>query len=83
MTNHPRRTIVANARRVAEAAGYYIREGSYRVPSNRRGEIVYVFRWYFGNADFRFLHPEAYHTQGDAWIAAAEHAAEHLDTPRA
>ena len=68
MTNHPRRTQVANARKAAKAAGYYIREGSYRGTTDDR-----LGRWYIGHKDQDFFRPfgPGHATQADAWIAAA------------
>jgi hypothetical protein len=70
---HPQRTLVADARRAAIAAGYYIREGSYHGTTDDR-----IGRWYFGHKTDRFFRPygAGHRTQGEAWIAAAEHAAE-------
>ena len=68
MANHPRRTAVAAARKAAQAAGYYIREGSYTGTTyDRRG------RWYIGNHD-NFFRPfgSGHATQGDAWLAIAD-----------
>lgn len=69
MTNHPSRTAIAAARRAAQAAGYYIREGSYRGTSDDRAG-----RWYIGHEDDDFFRPWGYGhaTQGAAWLAAAD-----------
>jgi hypothetical protein len=69
MANHPNRS-PAN-RRAAEAAGYYIREGAYQGTTDDR-----LGRWYFGREGEPFRPIGAGHrTQGEAWAAAAEHAA--------
>jgi hypothetical protein len=72
MTNHPRRTAVAAARKAAQTAGYYIREGSYSGTTDDR-----LGRWYVGHKDDDFFRPygRGYATQGDAWIAIADELA--------
>lgn len=69
MTNHPNRSAVAAARRRAKAAGYYVREGSYRNTTDDR-----LGRWYFGLPGAA-LRPwgAGYRNQSEAWLAAAEH----------
>lgn len=69
MTNHPNRS--QTARKLAEAAGYYIREGSYRGTTDDR-----LGRWYIGHEDEEFFRPygAGYRTQREAWEAALEHA---------
>jgi len=71
MTNHPNRS-PAN-RKLAEAAGYYIREGSYQGTTDDR-----LGRWYVGHESEEFFRPygAGYRTQGEAWAAAATAAAE-------
>ena len=73
MTNHPRRTAVAAARKAAKAAGYYIREGSYRGTTDDR-----LGRWYTGHKDDAFFRPygAGHATQGDAWLAIADDMAQ-------
>lgn len=68
MTNHPNRT---SAARVAKAAGYYIREGSYQGTTDDR-----LGRWYYGHDDDGGFRPygSGYRTQREAWCAALEHA---------
>ena len=68
MANHPRRTAVAAARKAAQAAGYYIREGSYTGTTDDR-----LGRWYIGHDDNLFRPFGSGHaTQGDAWLAIAD-----------
>jgi len=59
------------ARKTAETAGYYIREGSYRNTTDDR-----LGRWYIGNTrEIGFRPYGAGHpSQAAAWRAAAEHA---------
>lgn len=67
MTNHPNRS-PAN-RRAAEAAGYYVREGSYQGTTDDR-----LGRWYVGCEGKPFRPFGAgYRTKGEAWKAAAEY----------
>lgn len=69
MVNHPNRS--QSARKIAEAAGYYIREGTYQdVTENKIG------RWYFGHEDDPtiLLGGTGYTSRGAAWEAAGEHA---------
>jgi hypothetical protein len=67
MANHPRRTLIAAARKAAQAAGYYIREGSYQGTTDDR-----LGRWYVGHDQDEFFRPygAGHATQGDAWLAA-------------
>lgn len=59
-------------RTTAEAAGYYIREGSYQGASDDR-----LGRWYVGREGEAYRpHGAGYATQGEAWRAAAEAARE-------
>ena len=69
MVNHPRRTAVAAARKAAQAAGYYIRQGSYSGTTDDR-----LGRWYVGREGDNFSRPygRGYATQGDAWLAIAD-----------
>jgi len=64
-----RRSAVAAARKAAKAAGYYVREGSYRGTTDDR-----LGRWYIGHASDNFFRPfgAGYPTQATAWIAAAK-----------
>lgn len=63
---------VQAARKAAEAAGYYIREGSYQGGTDDR-----LGRWYVGREGEVFRpHGVGYRTQGEAWQAAADAAAE-------
>ncbi len=66
-----RREQVAAARKVAGAAGYYIREGSYQGTTDDR-----LGRWYVGHEADDFFRPygAGHATQSNAWLAAAEHA---------
>ena len=68
MTNHPRRAAVAAARRVAQAAGYYVRQGSYIGTTDDR-----LGRWYIGCNSDDFFRPfgSGYRTQSAAWLAIA------------
>ena len=68
MTNHPRRAAVAAARQVAQAAGYYVREGSYIGTTDDR-----LGRWYVGSNTDDFFRPFGcgYRTQSAAWLAIA------------
>ena len=70
MTNHPNRS--QTARKIAEAAGYYIREGSYTGTTDDRAG-----RWYLGKEgeSFRPFGP-GHRTQREAWSRAAELAKE-------
>ena len=71
MTNHPARAKAAN-RRAAQAAGYYIREGSYQGTTDDR-----LGRWYVGREGEGFApHGAGFATPAQAWAAAAEAAAE-------
>lgn len=69
MTNHPRRTAIAAARKAAKAAGYYIREGSYSGTTDDR-----LGRWYVGHENDNFFRPygAGHATQGDAWLSIAD-----------
>lgn len=69
MTNHPRRTAIAAARKSARAAGYYIREGSYLSTTDDR-----LGRWYTGHEGDEFFRPygRGHATQGDAWLSIAD-----------
>ena len=69
MTNHPRRTAIAAARKAAKAAGYYIREGSYSGTTDDR-----LGRWYVGHENDNFFSPygAGHATQGDAWLSIAD-----------
>lgn len=60
---------VANARLRGQAAGYFVREGSYQgTPDDCLG------RWYIGR-DAEPFRPwgKGHASQGDAWLAIAEH----------
>jgi hypothetical protein len=71
MTNHPNRAKAAN-RKLAEAAGYYIRQGSYQGTTDDRSG-----RWYVGREGEPFRpHGAGHRTQAEAWAAAAEAARE-------
>lgn len=61
-----------SARKVAQAAGYYIREGSYTGTTDDR-----LGRWYFGHDSDNGFRPwgAGHATQREAWEAAAEHHA--------
>lgn len=68
MTNHPNRS--PSNRKAAQAAGYFIREGSYQGTTDDR-----LGRWYVGREGEMFApHGAGYRTQGEAWAAAAEAA---------
>ena len=69
MANHPRRTLIAAARKAAKAAGYYIREGSYSGTTDDR-----LGRWYVGHENDNFFRPygAGHATQGDAWLSIAD-----------
>lgn len=69
MTNHPNRN--RTARKKAQAAGYYIREGSYQGTTDDR-----LGRWYFGHTDDNGFRPfgAGHPSQKAAWEAAYEHA---------
>lgn len=70
MVNHPNRS--KSARRIAEAAGYYIREGAYQGTTDDR-----LGRWYVGHEDHAYApHGAGHATQKAAWEAAAEAARE-------
>lgn len=58
-----------DARKLAEAAGYYIREGSYTGTHDDR-----LGRWYVGHKDENGFRPwgTGYSTQREAWEAAAD-----------
>lgn len=62
----------SRTREIAEAAGYYVRQGSYQhTPDDRLG------RWYIGHADAGFRpFGLGYRTAGEAWARAAELASE-------
>jgi hypothetical protein len=68
MTNHPQRTAISAAKRTAQAAGIYIREGSYQGTTDDR-----LGRWYLGR-DGEPFRPwgSGYRTQGEAWLAAVD-----------
>lgn len=70
MTNHPNRS--TSARKTAQAAGYYIREGSYTGTTDDRAG-----RWYVGKdgEGFRPFGP-GHRTQSEAWSSAAKLATE-------
>lgn len=72
MVDHSRRTAVAAARKAAQAAGYYIRAGSYTGTTDDR-----LDRWYTGCHDDEFFRPfgTGHATRGDAWLAIADHLA--------
>lgn len=59
-----------STRQIAEAAGYYIREGSYQGTTDDR-----LGRWYVGRNDDPFFRPfgAGYRTRREAWSAAAEY----------
>lgn len=67
MTNHPNRG--RSNRKIAEAAGYYIREGSYYGTTDDR-----IGRWYVGHREDNGFRPwgAGHRTQREAWAAAAE-----------
>lgn len=71
MTNHPNRS--QTARKLAQAAGYYVREGSYTGTADDR-----LGRWYIGHNDDDGFRPygAGHRTQGAAWEAAVEHGRE-------
>lgn len=61
-----------STRKIAEAAGYYVREGAYQGTTDDR-----LGRWYIGQEGHPFApHGAGYATQRAAWEAAAELAAE-------
>lgn len=68
MVNHPRRSAVAAARTAAQAAGYYVREGSYIGTTDDC-----LGRWYIGCNPDDFFRPFGcgYSTQSAAWLAIA------------
>ncbi len=70
--NTTRRAAIAAARKAAEAAGYYVGPGSFRGTTDDR-----LGRWYTGchGEPFRPL-GLGHATEGDAWLAAAEWAAD-------
>ena len=70
MTNHPNRSTAA--RKIAQAAGYYVREGSFVGGSDDCSG-----RWYIGKEgeDFRPF-GRGYDRAAKAWVAAAELAEE-------
>ena len=70
------RNAVASARKTAEAAGFYIREGSYVGAGDDR-----LGRWYVADETANFFRPwgAGYRTKGEAWLAAAEQAADYAD----
>ena len=69
MTNHPNRK--SSARKIAKAAGYYIRQGSFAGTADDR-----LDRWYFGHIGDNGFRPygAGHPSQVAAWNAAAEHA---------
>lgn len=71
MTNHPNRS--QSARRQAQAAGYFIREGEYQGTADNR-----LGRWYFGHEEDNGFRPlgAGHASQKTAWEAALEHARE-------
>lgn len=70
MVNHPNRS--KSARRIAETAGYYIREGAYQGTTDDQ-----LGRWYVGHEDHAFQpHGAGHATRKAAWDAAAEQARE-------
>ena len=73
MANHSRLSDVATAKRAAQAAGYDIREGSYRNTTDDR-----LGRYYITHKDHTDFRPYGggHHSRGAAWIAAAEQAKE-------
>jgi hypothetical protein len=71
VANHPHRS--TSHRKVAQAAGYYVREGSYQGTTDDR-----LGRWYVGKEGEPFRpHGAGHRTQGEAWRAAAEAAREY------
>ncbi|HEY8751400.1 MAG TPA: hypothetical protein VIM11_25695 [Tepidisphaeraceae bacterium] len=68
-TRRRRRAAVAAARKAAHAAGYYIREGSYRGTTDDR-----LGRWYIGHESDRFFRPfgPGHATQSAAWLTIAD-----------
>ena len=58
----------AQAKKIATAAGYYVREGSYLGTTDDR-----IGRWYVGHEDDNGFRPfgAGHRTRGDAWRAAA------------
>lgn len=66
MANHPNRS--SSNRKIAEAAGYYVREGSYQGTTDDR-----LGRWYVGKEGELFAPFGAgYPSRAQAWAAAAE-----------
>lgn len=63
--------MATTARKIAKAAGYYIREGSYLGTTDDR-----LGRWYFGHDNDNGFRPygAGHRTQREAWEAAFEHA---------
>lgn len=59
-----------NAKKIASAAGYYVREGSYQGTTDDR-----LGRWYFGHKSDNGFRPygAGHPTQTAAWEAALEH----------
>ena len=75
MANHPNRS--QSPRRAAEAAGYFIREGSYQGTTDDS-----LGRWYTGREGEPFRPYGAGHpSQAAAWRAIAEHLAGHAKEP--
>lgn len=66
------KTAVAAARKKAQAAGYYIREGEYQSTADNR-----LGRWYSGHKDDEFFRPygKGHATKGDAWLTVANEMA--------
>lgn len=77
MTDVSRRIRVAYAKRTARAAGYYIREGSFRNTTDDR-----LGRWYTGHADDDGFRPygAGHRTQTEAWLAIADRMMMELGT---
>jgi hypothetical protein len=69
MSNHPNRS--QSARKIAEAAGFYVREGSYQGTTDDR-----LGRWYVGHKDEDGFKPfgPGYRSQKAAWEAARDQA---------
>lgn len=67
----PKTNRTSTARKIAETAGYYVREGAYHGTTDDR-----IGRWYFGHKSDGGLRPygAGHPTQKAAWEAAHEHA---------
>ena len=69
MTSDQSRRFAAAARKAAETAGYYVREGSYQGTTDDR-----LGRWYVchTNDEVARLYGPGHASQTAAWLAAAE-----------